>query len=183
MIKKFISIMWILLLAVSCEEEVTLVASFEENGSVPVETDGFFEMITIPGSEVQAAINDAKDEEGSIEMVVLEGLILNVIANSGNTATSMEINIDILSWETGNYVSFLDGFDVGVPDENVPVLTNLQASGVSELKSQLNQLAAGSTSRDVEFRISGDVTPTGATVRVIVEIWVKGSVVYIQLTE
>ncbi|PWD98135.1 hypothetical protein [Marinilabilia rubra] len=183
MIKKLISILMILLLAVSCDEEVTLVASFEESGSVPVQADDFFEMITIPGASVQAAINDAMDEDGQIEMVVLEGLLLNVSARSENTASSLEINIDILSWDTNNYLPILDEFEVDVPDENVPVLTNLQATGVSALKSQLNQLATGSSSRDIEFTIDGTVSPSGATVRANVEIWVEGSVVYVQLTD
>lgn len=182
MIKKLISIMLVFLLAVSCDEEVTLVASFEESGSVPVQADDFFEMITIPGATVQAAINDAMDEDGRIEMVVLEGLLLNISARSENTASSMAINIDILSWDTGNYLPILDEFQVDVPDENVPVLSNLQASGVDALKTQLNQLATSSSSRDIQFRINGTVTPVGSTVRAIVEIWVKGSVVYVQMT-
>lgn len=183
MIKRFISIMVILLLAVSCDEEVTLVASFEESGSVAVETEDVFELITIPGANIQAAINDAKDEEGRIEMVVLEGLIINVSERSENTASSMEINVDILSWETNSYQPLLDAFQVNVPDQEVAVLDHLQAAGVNALKTQLNQLAIGSSSRNIEFRINGTVTPVGSTVRAIVEIWVKGSVVYVQMTE
>lgn len=175
--------MIILLLVISCDEEVTLVASFEESGSVQVEADDFSELITISGSSVQSAVNEAKDEEGRVEMVVLEGLLLNVSDRSENTASSMQINIEILSWETNNYLPILDEFDIGIPDENVPVIENLEASGVSALKTQLNQLATGSSSRDIEFIIRGSVTPVGATVRANVEIWVKGSVVYVQLTE
>lgn len=183
MIKKLMSMMVILLLATSCEEEVTLVASFEESGSVSVETEGFSEMITIPGTDIQNAIDDAKDEEGRIEMVVLEGLILNVSERSENTASSMEISIEILSWDANNYLPILDEFEINIPDNNVPVLTNLQATGVSALKAQLNQLATGSSSRDMEFRIYGTVAPVDATVSAIVEIWIKGSVVYIQMTD
>jgi len=183
MIKKLMSMMVMLLLATSCEEEVTLVASFEESGSVSVETEGFSEMITIPGTDIQNAIDDAKDEEGRIEMVVLEGLILNVSERSENTASSMEISIEILSWDVNNYLPILDEFEINIPDNNVPVLTNLQATGVSALKAQLNQLATGSSSRDMEFRIYGTVAPVDATVSAIVEIWIKGSVVYIQMTD
>ncbi len=183
MIKKLMSMMVMLLLATSCEEEVTLVASFEESGSVSVETEGFSEMITIPGTDIQNAIDDAKDEEGRIEMVVLEGLILNVSERSENTASSMEISIEILSWDANNYLPILDEFEINIPDNNVPVLTNLQATGVSALKAQLNQLATGSSSRDMEFRIYGTVAPVDATVSAIVEIWIKGSVVYIQMTD
>lgn len=175
--------MVMLLLTISCDEEVTLVASFEESGSVSVETEEFFEMITISGTDVQAAINDARDEDGRIEMVVIEGLVLNVLERSENTATSMEINIDILSWDTNNFLPLLDDFEVNIPDNQVPVLTNLQATGVSALKAQLNELAVGSSSRDIEFRINGAVTPVGSIVRAVVEIWVKGSVVYVQLTD
>ena len=183
MIKKLMSMMVMLLLATSCEEEVTLVASFEESGSVSVETEGFSEMITISGTDIQTAIDDAKDEEGRIEMVVLEGLILNVSERSENTASSMEISIEILSWDANNYLPILDEFEINIPDNNVPVLTNLQATGVSALKAQLNQLATGSSSRDMEFRIYGTVAPVDATVSAIVEIWIKGSVVYIQMTD
>ena len=181
--KKLMLMMVIFLLATSCEEEVTLVASFEESGSVSVETEDFSEMITIPGTDIQAAIDDAKDEEGRIEMVVLEGLILNVSERSENTASSMDINIEILSWDTNDYLPILDEFEINIPDNNVPVLTNLQATGVNALKSQLNQLATGSSSRDIEFQVYGPVAPAGSTVRAIVEIWIKGSVVYVQMTD
>lgn len=183
MIKKLMSIMAILLLATSCEEEVTLVASFEESGSVSVETEGFTEMITIPGTDIQNAIDDAKDKEGRIERVVLEGLILDVSERSENTASSMEINIEILSWDINNYLSILDEFELNIPDNNVPVLTNLQEAGVSALKTQINQLATGNSSGNIEFRIYGTAAPVDTNVRAIVEVWVKGSVVYVQMTD
>ncbi len=181
--KRVFFILLALLFAASCDDEVTLVPSFEENGSVTVTSNGFSETIIIPGKEVRKTINDAKDEDGRIEMIVLEGLVLDVFERPENIATSMEINIGILAWDTNTYQPFLESFEVSIPEEDVAVLSNLQSSGVESLKTQLNQLASGTSSRDIEFVITGTVLPPSSVVKAIVEIWIRGSVVYIQLTK
>jgi len=179
MIKKIVFLLLLVVGLVSCEEkEVFLYPNFSESATFNIKTDGFEYGATIDASAISDEVNDAVEDEGSIDRVVLEGLWFEVTENSGNTADKLTIDLKIKENGSDEYLYILKGYEFEIKNGKVVFLDKLVPEGVLALKNQINDIALGMSSGDVAFKAVGETTPEGSEVDVKVEVFVNATVVY-----
>jgi len=177
--RKTILLVAVIIGLISCEEkEISLYPNFEESATFRIDTDGFEKKAVINASRISSAVNDAVDDEGAIERIVLEGIWFELSPNKANTASKLTIDFGIQSWDTDVYLPILDDFEFEIKEGKLVFLKHLQAAGVNELKKQINAIAKGSVGGDLVFKAEGVVSPEGSTVDVDVEVFINATVIY-----
>ncbi|MCG8580779.1 MAG: hypothetical protein MI866_12730 [Bacteroidales bacterium] len=177
---KKLMILMLVIMAWGCEEkDILLYPTIEESGNFNISTSGFDEMVVIPVSEINNAINDVSDG-ASINEVILEAIWVEITPKQGNTATKVSMDLSIQSWNTQEFINVVEGFEVSIGNEpsKVAIIQGLQQAGIDELKLQLNEIATGNGWQDVVFETEGVVTPPGGVINVDVEVFVRGTLVY-----
>ncbi|TLX77037.1 hypothetical protein E9993_04970 [Labilibacter sediminis] len=184
--KIFLFIAAVLVVASCKQKELNLYPSFEESASMTIdETGSFEEEGAISASDIHKAIDELDlDEDGSITDVSVEGIWIVIEQLQGNTAQSFNLDIVIDDWMGGEkYI--LDDFEVNIPPQkstiNFP--KKLKKEGVLELNRQLIDIILMGGSRSISFTAEGDAIPEGSMIKVRLELYVKGSVVFTQIVD
>lgn len=177
--RKTILLVAVVIGLISCEEkEISLYPNFEESATFRIDTDGFEKKAVINASKISSAVNDAVDDEGAVERIVLEGIWFELSPNEENKASEVVVDFGIQSWDTDAYLPILDGLKIEIKEGKLVFLDKLQAAGVNELKKQINAIAKGSVGGDIVFKAEGDVSPEGSRVDVDVEVFINATVIY-----
>ncbi|MCW3788818.1 hypothetical protein [Plebeiibacterium sediminum] len=186
--RKFSIVLLLAVLFTACEEkDIKLYPSFEESTIVNVNTTGEFEeYTTIYASQINDAVNDLElEEDGEIESVAVEGIWMVVKPLSGNTATSATVNVTIKAGDQ-DYKPLLKNYVVDIPSVETTYYfpEYLDKNGIALLKARLNNIVVdGILTDDIDLKVSGNTTPENSTVKLEIEIFVKGSVVFVQTVE
>lgn len=178
--KKIVMLMALVMTMVACEEkEISLYPSFEESATFNINTESgsFLENAIIYSSDINKAVNDVKDDGGILDRIVIEGIWFEITPKSANTAQSMEVSFQIRSWDTDKLLPILKDFSFDIKAGKVNFIKHLSAEGITELKRQLNAIAKGLPSDDIEFVTEGGVLPDGSRVDVDVEVFVNATVI------
>ncbi len=186
--KKAGIILFIAVLFTACDEkDIRLYPSFEESTIVNVNSIGEFDESTIIyASQINDAVNDLDlEEDGEIERVAIEGVWVVVTPLDGNTAESVMLNVDIAS---GSSITkpLLKNYKIDVPSkETVYYLPDdLDSDGVVVLKSRLNSIVVdGELTNDVDLFLYGSPSPEYSTIKLQIEVFVKGCVVFVQTVD
>nr|WP_319398678.1 hypothetical protein [uncultured Carboxylicivirga sp.] len=179
MIKRVILLGVIILGLNACEEkEVSLYPSFQESAVFNIKTESFEYAATIDASVISEAVNDAVEDNESIERVVIEGLWFELTPKEDTSDKSITLDFDIKSWDSDEYIPVLDDLTFDIKKGKVLFLDKLKENGVAELKDQINAIAKGLGQRDVSFKVSGEVSPQGGVVDVELKVVVNATVIY-----
>ncbi len=177
--RKIVLMMGLMIGLVSCEEkEISLYPNFKESVKFNINTEGFEKNVVINSSQINDAVKDVVDDDGSVEKVILEGIWFEVSPKTGNTATDMVVDFYIKSSNSDIYLPVLEDYNFAIKQGKVNFIKYLQKTGVDELKKQLNAIAKEETMENIGFKASGTVTPAGSKVDVDIEVFINASVVY-----
>jgi len=188
MMRKIGIVLFIAVLLTACgEKDIRLYPTFEESTIVNVNSSGEFEEYgTIYASEINNAVNDLElEEDGEIESVAIEGLWVVVTPLNGNTAESVTLNVDIKEGESVTK-AILKNYKIAVPTTETTYYLpdDLDKNGVAVLKARLNSIVVdGVLTDNVDLALTGEPTPENSTIKLQIEIFVKGSVVFVQTIE
>ncbi len=186
--RKLSIVLFFAVLFAACDEkDIRLYPSFEESAVVNVDSTGDFEeYTTIYASEINDAVNDLElEEDGEIESVAIEGVWVVVTPLAGNTAEKATLNVDIAAGESVTK-SLLKNYVIEIPSKETTYYLpdDLDKNGVAVLKARLNSIVVdGVLTDDVDLTLYGAPTPAESTIKLKIEVFVKGSVVFVQTVE
>jgi len=160
-----------------CENKsVNLFPTFEKSIVFPVKTTDFDFIGVIKAADIQDAI-DKYLENNDVGPVSLEAVWFEIRPQKNNSASSVRINLCILSQNDRKVTHVLDDYvmKIGHGNSMKPVLSGLKKEGVAELLKQLDAIVKGET-KDLRINASGVVSPDSAEVNVEIELFIRGAV-------
>ena len=171
-------ILMLLTLLSGCENKsVNLFPTFEKSIVFPVKTTDFDFIGVIKGADIQSAIDKYLRSSDDVGNVSLEAVWFEIRPKENNTASSVKIDLCILSENDRKATHVLDDYVMAIRTGNSmePVLSGLKSAGVTELLKQLDAIVNGQA-KDLRIDASGVVSPEGAEVNVEIELFIRGVV-------